>query len=140
MAMAKLYGVIQGSSSIEGKIQSLHTLRGNIRQHRALSGKVSSHGSLIGMMNPSTHVDGHRNNKLKLQGLMSAPHYLQGYVAASMAYSDLEEYDGAYDITPLAIMQRLSTKHKKMKDDMTIHATPYSEVSNDYGGYTVTIL
>ena len=50
------------------------------------------------------------------------------------------DYSGAYEITPAAGAQSLPTANKKLDRNITVNATPYSEVGNDFGGYTVTIL
>ncbi|MBR2681461.1 MAG: hypothetical protein IKE23_12070 [Exiguobacterium sp.] len=50
------------------------------------------------------------------------------------------DYKGAYEVTPTASEQTLPTENKTMERNVTVHATPYSEVSNIYGGTTVTIL
>lgn len=48
-------------------------------------------------------------------------------------------YDGSYEVTPTTGEQVLATRAKTMRDDMTVHAIPYHEASNDSGGYTVSI-
>lgn len=50
------------------------------------------------------------------------------------------DYTGRYEVTPTAREQVLPTENKMMERNVTVHATPYSEVSNIYGGNTVTIL
>ncbi len=54
--------------------------------------------------------------------------------------SQTGDYDGPYEVTPTASEQTLPTENKTMERNVTVHATPYSEVSNIYGGNTVTIL
>lgn len=51
----------------------------------------------------------------------------------------LPYYEGRYEVTPRKIQQKLNTKDKSMSKDVTIFAIPYNEVSNPYGGKTVTI-
>ena len=48
-------------------------------------------------------------------------------------------YTGATSVTPTPFVQTLSTKDKKVSKDITILAIPYEEVSNEQGGYTITI-
>lgn len=48
-------------------------------------------------------------------------------------------YEGEYDVTPKVREQVLPTKNKSMREDLTIYAIPYSEVSNPEGGETVNI-
>ena len=50
------------------------------------------------------------------------------------------EYMGLYTVTPSDQEQTLQTVNKRMSDNVTVHATPYHEASNEGGGYTVTIL
>lgn len=49
-------------------------------------------------------------------------------------------YDGSYEVTPTSGEQILPTRSKTMRDDLTVHAVPYNETTNDSGGYTVSIL
>jgi hypothetical protein len=50
-----------------------------------------------------------------------------------------EPYVGDYEITPKITAQKLETCDKVMRDDLTINAIPYAEVSNVSNGTTVTI-
>lgn len=49
------------------------------------------------------------------------------------------KYDGPYEITPSVNAKTIPTAQKLMKDDFTVEAIPYSEVSNLSNGYTVNI-
>ena len=51
----------------------------------------------------------------------------------------IEEYTGAYEITPTTAEQTLLTKDKYMSDDVTVKEIPFFEVSNTSGGSTVYI-
>lgn len=53
--------------------------------------------------------------------------------------SNAEKYTGSYTVKPLVSEQTLATKDKVMTDDVTVLEIPYSEVSNNEGGCTVTI-
>ena len=48
-------------------------------------------------------------------------------------------YEGSYEVTPTTGEQVLPTRSKTMRDDLTVHAIPYAEATNDAGGYTVSI-
>lgn len=48
-------------------------------------------------------------------------------------------YEGTYVITPTTSEQSMATRHKMMADDVTVHAIPYFETSNDSGGITISI-
>ena len=49
-------------------------------------------------------------------------------------------YGGSYEVTPTSGEQVLPTHARTMRDDLTVHAVPYHSVSNESGGYTVSIL
>lgn len=53
--------------------------------------------------------------------------------------SSVEKYTGSYTVKPLVSKQTLATKDKVMSDNVTVLEIPYSEVSNNEGGCTVTI-
>ena len=49
-------------------------------------------------------------------------------------------YEGPYEVTPKADEQQtLQTKGMSMKEDMTVKAIPYFDVSNNAGGQTIYI-
>lgn len=52
---------------------------------------------------------------------------------------NIEEYEGAYEVTPSVKAQTLKTAEKKMKQDVLVKEIPYAEVSNAASGKTVTI-
>lgn len=56
------------------------------------------------------------------------------------AGSETEEiYDGDYEVIPHVFEQELETKDKVMSGNVMVLSIPYSEVSNNSGGTTVTI-
>ena len=57
---------------------------------------------------------------------------------ATYTQENVPEYTGAYDVTPKTVAQTLETKDKKMKDNVSVLAIPYFEVSNT-DGITVII-
>lgn len=50
-----------------------------------------------------------------------------------------EPYTGNYNVIPTFDVQKLFTKNKSMRDDVTIQSIPLSEVTNPQNGITVTI-
>ena len=55
-------------------------------------------------------------------------------------YIGAEEYDGSYEVIPLAWDdQSLPTTNKILRHDVHIQEIPYYEVSNPSGGMTVNI-
>ena len=53
--------------------------------------------------------------------------------------ADVPIYDGDYAITPDVDGQTVGTAGKMMRDDLTVEAIPYFDVSNVSGGSTVYI-
>lgn len=138
--MSEFTTLVNGHLKIYGRINVGHDLEGSVVSTGGLRGSMFASGNMTGLMFSELYLNGLLNNPLKLKGTMQEKQNLKGFAAASMAYSDLEVYDGVYEVTPTAREQILHTINKKMEDNVTIHKTPYSEVSNEYGGYTVTIL
>lgn len=60
------------------------------------------------------------------------------YIAVRVTY-DTEPYEGSYEITPAVSEQVLATRNKTLFDDLTVLGIPYHQVTNDSGGYTVSI-
>lgn len=54
--------------------------------------------------------------------------------------SEYPRYTGEYEATPSTQTQIFTTRYTVLSSDFTVNATPYSEVSNEQGGHTVTIL
>ena len=54
-------------------------------------------------------------------------------------YMGGESYEGPYDVTPKVTAQTLPTAKKLMRDDVSIRAIPYFDVSNPAGGNTIYI-
>ena len=50
-----------------------------------------------------------------------------------------EVYNGVYSVTPKVSEQKMHTTGKIMLNDVTVHAIPYFDVSNPFGGSTVYI-
>ena len=48
-------------------------------------------------------------------------------------------YTGSYEATPTMAEQVLPTRSKTMRDDVTVHAIPFTQTSNPSGGYTAII-
>lgn len=50
-----------------------------------------------------------------------------------------EPYEGPYDVTPKVTAQTLKTAQKLMREDVSVRAIPYFDVSNPAGGNTIYI-
>lgn len=54
--------------------------------------------------------------------------------------SDIKAFTGQYEVVPKPDEATvLETANKKMTDNVTVTPIPYSEVSNEFGGNTITI-
>lgn len=53
--------------------------------------------------------------------------------------SELPAYEGDYQVRPTWFNQILTTRGKRMTDDVLIYDIPLSETSNDAGGLTLNI-
>ena len=54
-------------------------------------------------------------------------------------YMGGEPYEGPYDVTPKVTAQTLQTAQKFMREDVSVRAIPYFDVSNPAGGNTIYI-
>ena len=50
-----------------------------------------------------------------------------------------EPYEGPYEVTPKVTAQTLQTAQKFMREDVSVRAIPYFDVSNPAGGNTIYI-
>ena len=73
-------------------------------------------------------------------GIVSVTPALSGNISAQaeiinrIAYSNMEEYEGPYEVTPLAYDEQvLATANKQMSQDVTVHKVPFYETSNEHG-------
>lgn len=74
----------------------------------------------------------------QLIGTLSAPNSLRGTLAKN-AYDPLP-YDGEYEVvSKIDWDETLNTAKKYLSRNIVVKAIPYAEVSNEYGGKTVTI-
>lgn len=53
--------------------------------------------------------------------------------------SKLPYYEGDYEVTPTPNEQELATANRSMHSDVLVHSIPYHSVTNEAGGYTVSI-
>ena len=60
------------------------------------------------------------------------------YISVTITYES-EPYEGPYEVTPAVGEQVLATTNKTLFDDLTVLGIPYHQVTNDSGGYTVSI-
>lgn len=55
-------------------------------------------------------------------------------------YTDRDPYEGPYQVAPGQDDNVIHTDGLRMTDDLVVQKVPYAAVSNESGGYTVTIL
>ena len=60
-------------------------------------------------------------------------------VASAIVMVTGDPYEGAYTVVPTTSEQILETRAKTMLDDVTVTEIPYQQVTNEAGGYTVSI-
>lgn len=128
--MINLNGRIQNKVNINSVISKPTHFHGVIVDTCSVKGKVQRVERLNGIINESCNI----------HGILNKSNNLKGTATYSVSHGDIIIYDGNYDITPNAKVQKLSTKYKKLMDNVIVRATPFSEVSNEAGGYTITIL
>lgn len=78
----------------------------------------------------------------KIEGVISiANPVISGNITYGIGDGDsVPEYEGEYTVLPLAFQEtRLSTKDKKLTEDIIVKEIPYYETSNTSGGNTVYI-
>lgn len=77
----------------------------------------------------------------KIIGNISPINKISGNITYGVGEGDTAViYDGDYDVVPLAFQETiLSTKNKKLTDDILVQEIPYYETSNLSGGNTVFI-
>lgn len=66
-----------------------------------------------------------------------APSYTIGVTSGLIAGG--LPYEESYEVTPTTGEQVLKTRLKTMANDITVHAIPYHETSNESGGITCSI-
>lgn len=86
------------------------------------------------------HLIGEIYGKQKLVENISGKRQLSGDISiGNTMIVDYEEFDGPYDVKPIIDSQTIMTKGKLMKENLTVLAIPYAEVTNNANGITVTI-
>ncbi len=109
------------SLDLNGKLSATMTLNGLHKSDEPinLNGHLSVTEELVSVYND--------REPSELTGHLSIPKYIG------------ETYKGLYEVTPTGDFQLLPTADCVLIDDILVHPIPYSEVSNEQGGITVTI-
>lgn len=78
--------------------------------------------------------------RASVSGRVAAAAQVAGTVGIGAVYrDDVDTYEGDYTVVPTVGPQVLATAHKQMREDVTVYAIPYAEVTNTANGTTVTI-
>lgn len=65
--------------------------------------------------------------------------FVVDFGSISQTGTSLPTYQGSYEVNPDFVGKTLSTKHKILRDDVTVHPIEVQRVSNPTGGKTVYI-
>lgn len=89
---------------------------------------------------PSVALTGAIRPSIVLNGSLTAECAISGTVCAAKTADSAPVYDGDYVITPqLEQEATLSTKGKKLTEDVVVLKIPRYEVTNDAGGITLIL-
>ena len=69
----------------------------------------------------------------KIHATIRSPTITANVYRATYTQDTAPVYSGAYEVIPKTVAQTLETKDKKMKDNVSVLAIPYFEVSNTDG-------
>lgn len=123
--------------TLSGSIKPCVKLNGHISQNVHLSGCMKQDVKLIGkIFIQHGNLEGFIRSAGSLFGLIKSAGTLSGFLTRPVGYDD---YRGKYEIIPKIDPQNIQTADKHLSKDITILAIPYYEVSNPYGGNTVSI-
>lgn len=84
-----------------------------------------------------SELTGFLSGESELAGQLSGEAVLVGYLTVPDRIKTV--YDGPYEVVPSGDFQLMPTSESYLEDDIIVHPIPYQKVSNEYGGYTVTI-
>lgn len=76
---------------------------------------------------------------VSLSGAIQESINLRGSLILPAIIQESDYYSGSTDVIPSEKEQILYTEGKTLIDNIFVRPIPYAEVSNDYGGKTVTI-
>lgn len=99
----------------------------SVQQELTFSYEGNNPLDLNGYLSVQEELTSTFDEPLKLVGHLSIPEYVG------------EIYDGPYEVTPSGNFILLPTADRILVDDVLVHPIPYTEVSNEQGGITVTI-
>lgn len=114
--MEKITGFVSSNSSIRGGLATGVTVNG-----------VTCSISITPSIDVSDQLDvtASVQDAISITGVVGYP--------INVIVPEYPQYEGDYEVTPAKRDLVLETKEKLMVDDITVHPTPASEVSNVYG-------
>lgn len=130
---------IKDRQSLVGTIFTAKPVIGRVGSKRIISGSVSNRTSMIGSVSDRKSVIfGSADSSAQLNGDVRNQNQLTGHISVG---SDFEHivYDGPYEAMPHRDDQVVNTKGRLMREDFTVKAVPYAEITNNADGITITI-
>ena len=98
--------------------------------------KLSGQASVQGQVNFNNNLTINIHETPGVSGTIAPKGTLSGDVSYT---TNVTNYEGEYEVTPTVDGKILHTQHRYMREDVTIHAIPFFEVSNPSGGNTIYI-
>lgn len=92
-----------------------------------ISGEITYQKSLTGSLS-TDYIDGSIVPIKVISGEVVIPEFV-----------DYETFDGDYEYTPMWAVQDIPTENKLLTSDILINSIPLYEVSNEFGGITLSI-
>ena len=88
---------------------------------------IRGHGQVVRVRSESWDVSVRSPEKFKMG------------VETGILVASFPDYEGTYEVTPTMGEQVLPSRARTMRDDVTVHAIPYTQTTNESGGYTAII-
>ncbi len=120
--------ILSPGGTINGQATNAQPITGGVAASAAVSGNVARDAGLSGSVAHEAALQGDLQGESAMVGNM-----------ASAYEAKVATYEGDYEVTPKVDAQELNTKHKYMKEDVTVCAIPFFVVGNTSGGNTVYI-
>ena len=108
-------------------------ISGEVKDRNTISGNVSQ------ALNRIDECSGEISPVLEINGNIEINNSINGDITYPCPEQH-DEYAGNYEVTPKKGETVLLTKDKLLLNDVVVLEVPYAAVSNEKGGYTVTIL
>lgn len=110
-----------------GELSGISEIIVELSETSELEGELSGSSELTGELAGISELTGELSGISELSGDLSIPN------------SSGKPYRGSYEVFPTDGFQILDTEDRLLEEDILVHPVRYQEVSNIYGGLTVTI-